>query len=214
MGQQTLKTVLHVGCGPKQNRLPREYSAHREFRLDLDPGVDPDVVSSIVAMPMVETGSVDCVFASHVLEHLYHHEAAMALAEFLRVLAPGGTADIRVPDLCAIGGRIGLDQLGDALYQNPAFGTVTPLDMLYGSRREIAAGNLFMAHKTGFTQSVLKRALAAAGFARVEFDTKTQMFELRALATKRSDSIFGVGGAAEGLANAAEVKEVNAVGSI
>lgn len=180
-----MKTILHVGCGPKVVKLPREYCTFREVRVDNDPQLEPDMLASIVAMPMIPNEFHDAVFASHVLEHLYAHEVASALAEFYRVLKPGGIVDIRVPDLQSIGGKIAMDQAGDTLYQNGTFGAVAPLDLLYGHRGSVANGNILMAHKTGFTKSVLTRALKTAGFGDITSDTLTQQYELRVMATKK-----------------------------
>ena len=50
-------------------------------------------------MPEIADGSVAEIYASHVLEHLsYVDELHQALAEFHRVLAPGGTLMASVPD--------------------------------------------------------------------------------------------------------------------
>lgn len=47
----------------------------------------------------VATGSVDGLYASHVLEHLSLEDMRRALRESLRVLRPGGTFRLIVPDL-------------------------------------------------------------------------------------------------------------------
>ena len=178
-----MKTLLHVGCGSKVNKPPREFAAYKEIRLDCNRLVEPDIVSSIVAMPMVDDASVDAVFACHVLEHLYAHEAAMALAEFHRVLRPGGYALVQVPDLQTIGGRLACDEADRAIYQSH-IGYITPLDMLYGHRGSIGAGNLFMGHRMGYTGSVLNKVLLAAGFDSVEVDRNVE-YELKARGFKR-----------------------------
>lgn len=177
-----VKLLLHAGCGSKLNKPPRDFAAYREIRLDCNKLVEPDVVGSIVAMPQVDDESFDAVFCSHTLEHLFAHEAAMACAEFARVLKPAGGLWLQVPDLQSIGGRLALDQMDSMLYRSP-LGPVAALDMLYGHRGMIGAGNLFMGHKTGFTQSVLKSYLDVAGFVGVVID-RDVMFELKATARK------------------------------
>jgi len=178
-----MKYVLHVGCGSPSNKLPRDYAAFKEVRLDCNPGVAPNIIGSIVAMPQVRADSYDAVFAAHVLEHLTAPEAALALAELHRVLVPGGFVDVRVPDLQAVGGRLAVDQPDATLYVSP-IGPVAALDILYGHRGSVGAGNLFMAHKYGYTAGTLARALAAAGFHRVEATRGPVEFELRATAFK------------------------------
>lgn len=48
------------------------------------------------------TGSYEAIYASHLLEHLYLDDALRLLRECLRVLRPGGTLRLVVPDLRAI----------------------------------------------------------------------------------------------------------------
>jgi len=177
-----MKFLLHAGCGSKLNKPPREYAAYKEVRLDCNKLVDPDIIASIVAMPQVDDNRYDAIFCSHVLEHLFSHEVGMALAEFARVLKPGGELWVQCPDLQAIGGRLALDQADVVVYRG-GIGPVSPLDMIYGHRGAIGAGNTFMAHRTGFTQSVLKNALDTAGFLSVKIDRDTA-FELKATARK------------------------------
>lgn len=43
--------------------------------------------------------SIDAIYASHLLEHLYHNEAEKLLRECFRVLSPGGVLRLMVPDL-------------------------------------------------------------------------------------------------------------------
>lgn len=47
-------------------------------------------------------GSVAMVRASHILEHFSHRDTAAVLADWVRVLEPGGTLQIAVPDFEAI----------------------------------------------------------------------------------------------------------------
>lgn len=162
-----LRTVLHVGCGMADPRkLPAAFfepGAWREVRLDIDPGVAPDIVATITDMGMVESGGVDAVWSAHNLEHLFAHEVPLALAEFRRVLRPEGFALITVPDLQQAAELVAQDRLAEAAYISPA-GPIAPLDMLYGHGAAIAAGNHFMGHRTGFTARTLEIALRQAGF--------------------------------------------------
>ncbi|BDG75193.1 class I SAM-dependent methyltransferase [Roseomonas fluvialis] len=163
----TLRSLLHVGCGmPDPRKLPPAFFAPgewREVRLDLDPGVAPDIVASITDMAMVETASFDAVWSAHNLEHLFAHEVPLALREFRRVLRPGGFALITLPDLQRAAELVAQDRLAEPAYVSPA-GPIAPLDMLYGHGAAIAAGNHFMGHRTGFTARTLEAALVAARF--------------------------------------------------
>lgn len=162
-----LRRLLHVGCGPADPRkLPAAFfapGAWQEIRLDLDPGVAPDIVASITDMAAVPGASVDALWSAHNLEHLSAHEVPAALREFRRVLRPGGFALVTVPDLQRAAALVAQDRLDEPAYLSPA-GPIAPLDMLYGHGAAIAGGNAFMAHRTGFTARTLEAALVAAGF--------------------------------------------------
>lgn len=173
------RRVLHVGCGTSRiaARHPHfQPAAWEEVRLDIDPAVQPDLVGDITDMRDVAPASFDAVYSSHNLEHLYPHQVGAALAEFRRVLAPHGFALIIVPDLRTIASRIADDRLEEVLYQSPA-GPVAPLDVLYGFRPSLAAGSLYMAHKTGFTARTLAGALARSGFPTVSAATLEKHYE-------------------------------------
>ncbi len=160
------RLCLHVGCGPANPaKLHRRFQAPgwREVRLDIDPAVRPDIVASMTDLHQVATASVDAVWSSHNLEHLYPHEVARALEEFRRVLKPGGFVLLTLPDLQRAAELVAADRLGEVAYVSAA-GPITALDMLYGHRRSLARGNTYMAHHTGFTARTLDQALAQAGF--------------------------------------------------
>jgi SAM-dependent methyltransferase len=162
-----LRSLLHVGCGlPDPRKLPPAFfapGAWHEVRLDIDPAVAPDILGSITDMAVVATASFDAVWSAHNLEHLFAHEVPLALREFRRVLRPGGFALITLPDLQRAAELVAQDRLTEPAYLSPA-GPIAPLDMLYGHGAAIAAGNPFMAHRTGFTARTLEAALVAARF--------------------------------------------------
>ena len=161
-----MQTLLHVGCGPKRkDRTTAGFNtpAWKEIRLDIDASVEPDVTGTMTDMSAVESGSVDAIFSSHNIEHLYAHEVPVALAEFHRVLNEDGFVVITCPDLQSICALVAEDKLLEPAYTSPA-GPISPIDMLYGHRPPMARGNLYMAHRVGFTQKVLAGVLQGAGF--------------------------------------------------
>lgn len=181
-----MKLFLHVGCGPKRKRQTTpgfNQPVWEERRLDIDAAVQPDVVGTMTDMSAVGSGSVQAIFSSHNIEHLYPHEVPVALAEFLRVLADDGFAVITCPDLRSVCALVADDKLTDPAYVSPA-GPIAPLDILYGHRPPMARGNLYMAHRCGFTQKVLSGTLQAAGFRSVAAMARPRHFDLWALATK------------------------------
>ena len=185
------RTFLHVGCGPaRKGQTSPEFAGPRwrELRLDIDPAVEPDIVGTITDMATVPTESVDALYSSHNIEHLFVHEVPQALGEFLRVLKPDGFAIITCPDLKSVAALIAADKLTEVAYVSPA-GPITPLDILYGYRPALAAGNLFMAHRCGFTRRTLESSLLAAGFGSVTtWSRAAPTFDLWAVATKSKNT--------------------------
>jgi predicted SAM-dependent methyltransferase len=184
-----MKSFLHVGCGPKRkDRTTKGFNTPQwtEIRLDIDALVAPDVIGTMTDMSAVATASVDAVFSSHNIEHLYPHEVSLALAEFLRVLKPDGLFVVTCPDLQSVCKLIAEDKLTDAAYTSPA-GPIAPIDILYGLRSSMAKGNLYMAHRCGFTQKVLTATLQAAGFKAVATMARVHpYFDLWAVASKEA----------------------------
>jgi len=182
-----MKTFLHVGCGPKhKDQTTRGFNSPDwiELRLDIDESVKPDVVGTMTDMSAVETGSVDALFSSHNIEHLYPHEVPQALSEFKRVLSLDGFVVITCPDLQSVCALVAEDKLTEPAYTSPA-GPIAPLDILYGHRPPMARGNLYMAHRCGFTEKVLSGTLQSSGFKRVaSMKRGAPYFDLWALATK------------------------------
>lgn len=181
------KALLHVGCGPvtmERIALPGfQTVGWREFRFDADASVSPDIVGTMTDMSAVSDGFADAIYSSHNIEHLYPHEVAIALAEFHRVLKPAGFLVVTCPDLQSVCRLIVEDKLDHAAYDSPA-GPIAPLDMLYGHRPQMEAGNLYMAHHSGFTLSTLRAALTQAGFSIVKGLQRENTFDLWALASK------------------------------
>lgn len=183
--ESSMRQFLHVGCGParKEHTTPEFSSGHwRELRFDIDPSVDPDYVGSMVDMSTVGDNAVDAIYSSHNIEHLYAHEVMLALAEFIRVLNKNGFLVLTCPDLQEVATLVAEDKLLEAAYQSPA-GPIAPLDMIYGFRKSIESGNMFMAHRCGFTESVLRDTLVAAGFSSVATMRRPNHYDLWAVAS-------------------------------
>lgn len=182
-----MNTFLHVGCGRKNKTQAGpglQSEDWREIRLDIDPAVAPDIVGSITDMSAVPNDSVDAVFSSHNIEHLYPHEVPVALGEFARVLKADGFALITCPDLRSVCALVAQDKLTETAYTSAA-GAIAPLDILYGHRKSMAQGNLFMAHRCGFTLRTLLDTLRQAGFSSVTGRRRPAQFDLWAMAFKQ-----------------------------
>lgn len=179
------KVLLHVGCGShrREHTGPGFQSAlWREIRLDADPTVKPDLIGSITDLSAVPSCSVDAVFSSHTLEHLYAHEVPVALAEIRRVLRDTGVAVAWVPDLQAAARLIAEDRLYETIGVSP-YGPLTPFDIVFSHRGAVGRDRPFMAHHCGFTLSTLVAAHRDAGFRSVVARPRIPGFDLQVLAT-------------------------------
>jgi len=160
-----MKTLLNVGCGFSNKSQIKGFNNDnwKEIRLDIDSAVKPDVVGSSTDMSLIETGSVDAVYSSYNLDHIYPHEVPIALKEFYRVLNEDGIAVVKCPDIQTVCELIAQDKLLELLYESP-IGPIYPIDVIYGNRWQIQNGNEYMAKKVGFTYSALDASFAEAGF--------------------------------------------------
>ena len=178
--------ILNAGCGKRGNRAvrPKRFRSAdwTEIRLDLSPTVEPDVVANMLQMG-IATDSVDAIWSSHVIEHVYHHQVIKALRECHRVLKIGGELCLRTPDLQAASAYVAAGKTGVKLWDSPR-GPVYPLDVIYGHRMSVAQGSEPMAHKTGLNAETLMTLLYQAGFGCIRVARALSQLELQASAYK------------------------------
>lgn len=125
------------------------------------------------------TNSVEAVYASHLLEHLYREEANRLLVECFRVLRPGGILRIVVPDLRA---SI-FEYMGEGTIGNrPSAKAITSADLLQqrlllrNSKppsgpllyKLYSAFNDFHSHKWMYDAESLTKSFQEAGFGDVQ----------------------------------------------
>ncbi len=84
---------LFVGTGVEGLR-PAGYKT-----IDIVADHNPDIVADASSLPMIDSGSAQEFYASHVLEHFSWPRALLVLQEWARVLKIGGTIKIAVPDM-------------------------------------------------------------------------------------------------------------------
>jgi SAM-dependent methyltransferase len=106
-----------------------------------------DVKAQMWALPFRD-GTVDEIWSSHALEHVARVDVAPTLAEWFRVLRPGGTAVIQVPNL---------DYAAEFWLRHP--GDPWAMAILFGLQSH--AGEF---HRTGWNPATLRADLGAAGF--------------------------------------------------
>lgn len=180
------KKFLHVGCGQERKHGIKGFNTDNwlEIRFDIDELVRPDIVGTLTDMSAIESGSMDAIFSSHNIEHLYAHEVSSALTEFHRVLKEDGFVVLTCPDLQSVCEAVAKDRLYEPLYVSP-IGPISAIDILYGHRGFIADGNVHMAHKCGFTARELDRALEGAGFVNRVSLRRLQTYDLWTIGFKQ-----------------------------
>ena len=182
-----MKTFLHVGCGPQNKFQIKGFDNDdwKEIRFDIDENVNPDIVGTLTDMKLVKTGSVDAVYSSHNIEHIYPHEVRIALKEFYRVLKNDGIVVITCPDLQSICEAVVNDKLLEPLYETENGHQISPIDILYGWRLPVSQGNEYMAHKGGFTYSALNASFFEAGFKARYGGSRLEFWDLFLVAFKQ-----------------------------
>lgn len=181
--------MLHVGCGTlnKQYLLGFNSPEWEEVRYDIDPAVNPDVLGTITDLSAVESESMDAVYSSHNIEHIYPFEAPAAAREFHRVLKPDGFLVITCPDLLPVCQAVVQRGL-DAVVMETSVGDILPLDIFYGHMIAIAGGREYMSHKGGFTAATMSKLLFSVGFKMLHGGSRPDHFDLWFLALKSEAS--------------------------
>lgn len=88
---------LHLGCGKRF--LPGF------VHIDAVDYPHVDHIATIDNLSFIQTDSVDLIYNCHVLEHFKRRDVERVLSEWHRVLKPGGTLRVSVPDfskLCEV----------------------------------------------------------------------------------------------------------------
>lgn len=148
--------VLNIGSG----RCKSVLKDAEEMRLDCDPDVKPDILGDICDPNIVIKDSYDCVWCSHVLEHLYEHQISYVLDKIHSVLNSDGVLILSVPDIASVVKQMVSKnlELSDVLYQSQ-IGPIRVLDVFYGLQSEIKKGKVAYTHKMGFDYKSIKKVL-------------------------------------------------------
>jgi len=146
MKKQPLK--LHLGCG----------SIHLDdyVNIDIEDWAGAcDLVGDATNLSMFDNNSVEHIFAHALLEHIPPWNTIKTLREWNRVLKPGGTIQIEVPDL----ERVFRDWLVDK-----TLGEQEAINNIYGGNKSPDKAYTHQDHLTGFTHDRLTRMMADCGF--------------------------------------------------
>lgn len=141
------KLKLHLGCGKRF--LPGF------VHVDLADFPHIDYRHAIDQLEFLSDGAAELIYSSHSIEYFDRVEACRVLAEWRRVLQPGGVLRVAVPDFAA---------LADVYRQYGKLDLI--LGPLYG-RMEIAGTGRLIYHKTVYDFASLRELLEQCGFENV-----------------------------------------------
>ena len=114
-----------------------------------------DVIADVLDLNMYADSEVDYIHAYGLLEHIPPWDTSRALTEWLRVLRPGGTIHIEVPDLYRVfEGWLVTGDLDEQL----------AINLIYGGNKEPNKIYPDQHHLTGFSLSRLAQIMSRAGF--------------------------------------------------
>lgn len=153
MVDQESKSIirLHLGCGRK---FLKGFT-----HIDIDSFPNIDFIAKMDELYMIEDNSVEIIYASHALSYYDRNEVDKVLLEWKRILIPGGTCFVSVPDLDAL---IEIYKLtGEASnVLGPIYG-IWPNEL----------GEKFIQHKTIWNKKDMYKKLESLGFVNIrEFD--------------------------------------------
>jgi len=149
---------LHLGCG--QRMLPGA------VHIDMAEFPHIDFTHDIRELPMIGAATCDGLYASHCFEYFAPGEALAVLAEWKRVLKPGGLLRLAVPDFAALSALY--QETGDiSLVLGPLYGRWQPAAGRAAAPASDAREQADIFHKTAYDQKSLSRLLSNAGFREV-----------------------------------------------
>lgn len=146
MAPQARALRLHLGCG-------RRYIPGF-VHVDLADFPHIDHRHDIATLPMFPDGSADLIYACHAFEYFDRVQAPAVLQEWRRVLRPGGTLRLAVPDFEALTG-VYQDTRQLELIHGPLYGRI---------EIDVPGGKSVIYHKTTYDLTSLRSVLEAAGF--------------------------------------------------
>lgn len=148
---------VHLGCGP--------HHVEGWVNVDLIPGPAVDVVAPCDVLPW-GSNTVDEILAEHLIEHLTFYQFNRALAEWHRVLVPGGTLTVECPDLLGLCKQfVEANEYGR---YDTYRGQWPIIAHLYGHQRgRSPEEELSQVHKSGYTKEHLERVLYGVGFTNI-----------------------------------------------
>lgn len=138
------KKKLHLGCA---DRILDGF-----INIDMLPLDGVDLIENVETLESFENGSVDLIYASHVLEHISRRRYKQVLKRWYDLLNDGGTLRLSVPDL---------KKWFEYYFESGNFRTL--LSALYGGQKDE-----YDYHCMGWDEQTLVEDLLQIGFKKVE----------------------------------------------
>ena len=141
--------LLKINCGSGQRPFKPPF-----INVDVNPKWNPDFVADGANMPMFANDSADLIVSHHVAEHAGCGDSAPMFNECRRVLTPGGSLIVCVPDMRALAEAWIAGRLTTQIYLTNVYGAFLDSD-------------LFDRHRWGFDARSLREFLLSCGFSKV-----------------------------------------------
>jgi len=171
-------TILNVGFGGhliKDMPYIDEFINMQEITLDIDNKYNPDIIADVNNLSHIPDSYVNCVYTSHMIEHIDYFKVPSVIKELLRICKPGGYIRMITPNLQSISKQITSGDLLTPVYHSLG-GPIAPIDMIYSQRATVLRHGVdFMRHKTGFTRLVFETIATENNF---DVDIKEIDFDL------------------------------------
>jgi SAM-dependent methyltransferase len=164
-----MKKLLDVGGGNKNIAVfPEAFGDVEHVLLDIDPGVNPDVLCDGRELHTLPPEQYDIIWCSHNLEHYLSSDIPDVLRGFWHLLKRGGLVYIAVPNLLEVFRTmlLGGHDIIDIAYTTQDL-HVSYADMIYGSHQIMCDGNKYYHHNYGFTAKSLSHIMGCFGFVEV-----------------------------------------------
>ena len=144
---------LHLGCGqrvlPGATHIDLADFPHIEFAHDFR------------SLPMLDASSCDGIYASHCFEYIDPSEVPTVLADWKRVLKPGGILRLAVPDFAALC-ALYMETKNISLVLGPIYGRWKPHSGKSAARVQEMNDGIF--HKVAYDEASLSEVLLTADF--------------------------------------------------